>query len=421
MEGFLYKIKKLIPQSIFTTLQPLYHYTIAHISALLYGFPSKEIFIVGITGTKGKSTTAEIINAVLEEAGHKTALAGTIRFKIGNSSERNRYKMTMPGRFFMQRFLRKAVREGCTYAVIEMTSEGVKQFRHLFIHLDALVFTNITPEHIEAHGSFDKYLKAKFRLVRLLEESSKRPRVVIANADDKYGQTFLGATVEESLPYSLANAKYKLTKDGIALTFNETEISSKLVGTFNVYNICAALTFAQSQNIHMASAKHAIEKLESIPGRAERITLGQNFDVIVDYAHTPESLESVYQAFENKRKICVLGNTGGGRDTWKRPKMGTIAEKYCDKVILTNEDPYDESPMAIVDAMARGMKKKPEIIMDRRAAIRHALSMAKKGDAVLITGKGTDPYIMGPNGSHTPWSDSRVAQDELEELLGRNK
>src|SRR6185369_569965 len=156
--------------------------------------------------------------------------------------------------------------------------------------------------------------------------------------------------------------------------------------------------------------------LPPVRGRVERIEAGQNFIAVVDYAHTPDSLRALYSAFASKRKICVLGNTGGGRDTWKRPEMGRIADETCDKVILTNEDPYDEDPRAIVDAMAAGMKRAPEIIMDRREAILAALRAARPGDAVLISGKGTDPYIMGPNGSKTPWSDAEVVREELARL-----
>ncbi|HYF29045.1 MAG TPA: cyanophycin synthetase, partial [Candidatus Paceibacterota bacterium] len=149
----------------------------------------------------------------------------------------------------------------------------------------------------------------------------------------------------------------------------------------------------------------------------ERIEEGQGFQAVVDYAHTPDSLAALYSAYPG-RKICVLGNTGGGRDTWKRPEMGRIADEACDEVILTNEDPYDEDPRAIVEAMAAGMKRAPKIIMDRREAIGAALSLARPGDAVLITGKGTDPYIMEANGKKTPWSDAAVVREELKKLAG---
>ena len=172
-----------------------------------------------------------------------------------------------------------------------------------------------------------------------------------------------------------------------------------------------------------------LSKMMSIPGRAERIEAGQDFSVVVDYAHTPDSLKAIYDAYGSpstslgtkRTLICVLGSTGGGRDTWKRPVMGAIAEQMCDTVILTNEDPYDEDPEMIVNALAKGMKKKPEIVIDRREAIARGIALAQAGDAVLITGKGTDPTICGPKGAKIPWSDAQVAREEIEKLLASKK
>ncbi len=165
----------------------------------------------------------------------------------------------------------------------------------------------------------------------------------------------------------------------------------------------------------------ALEKLKKVPGRAEKIEAGQNFTVVVDYAHTPDSLAALYDAYKNVRKICVVSATGGGRDKWKRPIMGRIAYEQCAEVILTNEDPYDENPVQIVEDIAHGMEKRPEIIMDRREAIRRALEVARAGDVVLITGKGTDPSICGPRGTQIPWSDAHVAREELEALSKKER
>ena len=184
-------------------------------------------------------------------------------------------------------------------------------------------------------------------------------------------------------------------------------------------NALSAATIALALNVSPDVIKHALEKIDKIPGRAERIEEGQDFTVVVDYAHTPDSLNSLYKAYDNVRKICVLGATGGGRDVWKRPVMGAIADRECDIVILANEDPYDEDPRKIIDTVAKQMKRKPEIIMDRREAIRHALTIAKPGDAVLITGKGTDPCICIENGKQIPWSDANVAREELKRLSTR--
>lgn len=199
MKRVFYYVKKLTP----APLLPLYHYLLAFLGAVIYRLPSRKMSVIGVTGTKGKTTVAELISAILEEAGFKTALSNTLRFKIGGVSERNLRKMTMPGRFFIQKFLRDALEGGCDYAVLEMTSEGAKQFRHAFIDLDVLVFTNLAPEHIESHGSYEKYAAAKFKLAKALERSLKRPRVIVANSDDKEGARFLSVNAEKKCPFSL--------------------------------------------------------------------------------------------------------------------------------------------------------------------------------------------------------------------------
>lgn len=416
----LQAIKRFIPTPLFNALAPTYHKTLAWLGPQLYGDPSRHMKVIAVTGTKGKSSVTEFMNAILEHAGYKTALASTIRFKLDNWSSPNKYKMTMPGRFFLQRFLNKALKAECDWAVVEMTSEGVKQYRHRGVELNALIFTNIAPEHIESHGSFANYVAAKFEIGKTLERSKKRPRIMVANVDDEYGPDFLTLNIDVAAPYALENAQpYTVTDKGTEITFDGEKIFSPLRGEFTAYNMLAAATCAKALGIEAASIRAGLEACIHIPGRVELIEEGQNFEVVVDYAHTLESLEKVYQAFDTKKKICILGNTGGGRDTWKRPKMAQLAEKYCEHVILTDEDPYDENPETIVQEMADGMQTQPEIIMDRRLAIRRALSLAKqgKGDAVLVTGKGTDPYIMRAQGAREPWSDAGVTREELKLLL----
>lgn len=424
MEQTLRIVRLLVPQKLFRRVQPAYHSLLATLGAIRYGFPSRKLYVIGVTGTKGKSTVTELISAILEEAGYTTALSNSIRFKVAGESTPNMYKMSMPGRFFLQRFLSRAVAEDCNVAVIEMTSEGARLHRHKHIDLDALVFTNLAPEHIESHGSFEAYRDAKLSLRDALVASPKPRKVVVSNKDDAHGAMFADVpdTVEKKL-YSLKQAEPHTTNDrGVLLTFEGVSMHSPLVGTFNIYNILAAATVARGLGIHTDIIKRAVEKLALVKGRVERVEEGQRFSVFVDYAHTPESLEQLYKAFPNERKVCVLGNCGGGRDTWKRPAMAKIAERYCDEIVFTNEDPYDEDPHAIVQDMVKGLTEKtPTIIMDRRLAIRHALSRAENHDVVLITGKGTDPYIMGAKGSKMPWSDERIAREELRALLNKTE
>jgi len=418
MEKILRSVKKIIPAPVFTTLQPVYHYFLAIFGTLYCGFPSRKIFVIGVTGTKGKSSTTEIINAILESAGKKTAMVNGIRFKIGNEETRNKLKMTMPGRILIQSYLKKAVATQCDYFILEITSEGAKQFRHKFINLNTLIFTNISPEHIESHGSYEKYLDAKLSIARELKNSGKKNRTIIANVDDQEGEKFLAVEADKKIPFSLQDiTSYELKQNGIDFVYKGENYHSPLLGKFNLYNILAAIVFAQSIGISDKDIKEGLKKLSSIRGRVEKVQGRQDFDVVVDYAHTADSLRQFYGAFEGKRRICLLGSTGGGRDKWKRPEMGEVADTYCDTIILANEDPYDEDPMQIINEVAGGIKKhKPIIILDRRFAINRAIKEAKTGDAVLITGKGTDPYIMEENGKRTPWDDATVAKEELEKL-----
>lgn len=403
LDQTLLKIKTIIPRKIFSIFQPIYHYKMALLSAIYYRFPSRNIKIIAVTGTKGKSTTTEIINAILEKAGYKTALSNTIRYKIADDSTPNRFKMSMPGRFFIQRLIRKAVNAKCDYLVLEMTSQGVINYRHKFIELDALVFTNLSPEHIESHGSYEKYRDAKLEIAKSLSKSNKRPRTIVVNADDKESEKFLAFDIENKVKFSIRN-----------------DIESPLIGDFNKYNVAGAFELCKSLDIEEKIIREAISGFKEVLGRVQFIEVGQDFNVIVDYAHTTDSLEKLYKAFSNTRNICVLGGTGGGRDNWKRKEMGKIADKYCDSIILTNEDPYDENPDQIVSDVSAGIiNKKPKIIMDRRLAIAEAISQAQSKNTVLITGKGTDPFIMGPNGTKVSWSDADVAKEELIKFLNR--
>lgn len=427
MNTLLYWIKRFIPASLLQKARPPYHLLLSYLSSVIYKHPSKDIMVIAVTGTKGKSTVTELITAILEADGKKVASLSTIQFKIGDSVNRNLFKMTLPGRFFVQKFLKEAVDAKCTHAVIEMTSEGARQFRHRFIEIDALVFTNLSPEHIESHGSFEKYKQAKLEIAKQLSISAKQPRYIVANTDDEHGEDFLRIKVEEKLPYKLSDLKlHTLHRDGIGLIINdgdeEMTIRVPLVGLFNVYNTLAAITLTRALGVSLEVIEKALRSLPPIKGRVEHFyspkTAQKQVTAVVDYAHTPDSLEQLYKAFKDQPKVCVLGNTGGGRDTWKRPEMASIAERYCDHIILTNEDPYDEDPVKIVEEMSKGIsdRSKLQIIMDRRTAIQTALQTAVQGGYVLISGKGTDPYIMGPHNSRQVWSDAEVVKEELAKL-----
>ncbi|OHB17134.1 MAG: hypothetical protein A2749_03240 [Parcubacteria group bacterium RIFCSPHIGHO2_01_FULL_45_26] len=415
MEKILDLGRKLIPSWLFNLGQKPYHYMLAFLGNIYYGNPSRKLKVIAVTGTKGKTTTVEVLNAILEEAGFKTAISSTIRSKIGDGAVPNLYKMTTPGRFFIQRLLCKAADAGCDYAILEMTSQAVLHYRHRFIELDGLIFTGIHPEHIEAHGSFDKYLNAKLELARALGHSPKRPRVVVSNLDDPHGEKFLSYEAEKKIGFHLSD-KFPYQTD--------------LPGDFNKRNILGAAATARVEGVGELAIAKGVARLSKVPGRMESIDIAKErgFEVIVDYAHTGGSIEEVYKLFKGRHTICVLGSCGGGRDKWVRPIKGKLAETYCSEIILTDEDPYDEDPEAIVGDILAGFtnQKRAEVEMDRRKAIARAIARAQAvvpplggGTAkpvVLIIGKGTDPYIMGAKGSKVPWSDKLVAEEELAKL-----
>lgn len=399
-------IKKIIPAKLFNFFQPAYHWILALAGAVIYRFPARNLTVICVTGTKGKTTTIEFINAVLEAGGFRTAVISTLRFKIGNHTERNMFKMTMPGRMFIQKSLREAITAGCTHAIIETTSQGAAQYRHRWLYPDALIVTNIAPEHIESHGSYEKYVEAKLSIAEELAHSSKPHRAIFINTTNKEKEKFLALSIPKKVEYSRERAR----SEGISIT---------MLGDFNLENAAAASALGEHFSIPLDTIRTAITSVTTVPGRMQEVVSSHSvpFRTIVDYAHTPDSLEAAYGAFPRERKICVLGGTGGGRDSWKRPIMGDIAARHCSEIILTDEDPYDEDPKKIVDAIAGGITGKQFIvIMNRREAIREAVRRAQPNDIIFITGKGTDPYIMGAHGAKTPWSDADFAKEEIEKI-----
>lgn len=445
---FIFKIgKKIIPKKVFNIFQPAYHYALGFLGALAYGFPSKKMTVIGVTGTKGKTTTSYLIAQILNSTGYKTGMATTVLFKIGEKEWLNESKQTMLGRFQLQKLFSQMVEDGCKYAVVETSSEGILQYRHRFIDYDMAVFTNLSPEHIERHGGFENYRDAK---VKLFEKVAQKESCVgIYNLDDKNVGHFLkpkiskqyvcSAKIPDNFHFPNLN-KISDIKSGISGTtfsFSAGKESEKfempLIGEFNVYNAAAAICVALSQNIPMAEIKKILAEIKPVPGRMEIVDSGQNFTVIVDYAHEPASLEAAYKAvsgirnqelgIKNKKAklICLLGGQGGGRDKWKRPEMGKIAAKYCDNIILTNEDPYDESPENIINDIETGVRinrqnqRKSAVykIIDRREAIKKAISLAKSGDIVILTGKGGEVWMCVEDGKKIPWDERKVVEEIL--------
>jgi UDP-N-acetylmuramoyl-L-alanyl-D-glutamate--2,6-diaminopimelate ligase len=429
---------------------PFYHLLWAAAGVLWYGDPSRGMVVIGVTGTKGKSSVVYLLARSLEREGVATAALSSIEIKVGEDIRPNTTKMTMPGRLFVWQFLARAKQAGCKYAIIEVTSQGILQHRHRFINFDTMVFTNLQREHIEAHGSYAAYRDAKLAPFRAIAHNKRKvlpwrrdavKKRIIANIDDVAADFFLSCSADEKIGYGLG-AQSVLRSDltevivprsadytnGITLTIDDSVIFSPLAGRFNAYNLLAVAAVCYAEGIGFSETASRVKNISTIPGRFEYVAAGQLFAVVVDYAHTPDSLLELYGAAATLRKsggkmICVLGSAGGGRDKWKRPEMAALAEKNCDVVIFTNEDPYDEDPNAILDEMEKGLSdgfKKNAArsirILDRREALAKAVSLAHAGDALVSSGKGSEKWIMTKDGK-IPWNEKKI----LEELLTKNK
>ena len=408
------QFKELVKKFIPSFLLSLYHFLLAAMAALIYRFPARHLRVIGVTGTNGKTTTVHLISEILRREGYRVASLSSISFRINENEWPNLLKMTLPGRFQVQKFLREAVRQGCEYAVLEVTSQGIVQHRHRFIRFATAVLTNLTPEHIEAHRGFANYRAAKAKLF----QATKGIHVI--NLDDENADYFLQFAAERKYTYGWENGD-----------FNQKNLQLKLLlpGSFNVYNALAAVAVAAAEGIDLMRARRIVEGVKGLPGRMEEV-ISEPFRVVVDYAFTPAALEKVYQALVQSFKlsttrslICVLGACGGGRDKWKRPVLGEIAGKYCREIIITNEDPYDEDPRQILSQIKSGIIKSQfpissfHEILDRREAIQKALDLAQKNDIVIITGKGCEPWLCVANGRKIPWDDRQVVREEFAKII----
>ena len=440
LDKFLFKTKKLVPKSVFVFFQPAYHVLLAYAGAILYGFPSKKLKVIGVTGTKGKSTVVYLVSKILEIGPQNNGLnaktsgvaaCGSLGYKIKDKEWPNNLKMTMPGRFRLQKLMAEAVKAGCEYFVLEVTSEGIKQKRHLGINFDCAVFTNLHKEHMESHGSFQNYYQAKQELFK------KTSNIHVINTEDENFELFSKFTAKHTIFYGLNRGDIvaedlQVSAFGSSFKVYGTEFKTNLVGEFNVLNCLAALAVGAMYKVDLPSMKPVIESVKYVPGRMEFVQR-EPFNVVVDYAHTPDSLEAVYRVFKklnNKsqttnRLICVLGAAGGGRDKWKRPEFGRIAAKYCDEIILTDEDPFDENPETILEEIASGFPSQNKNypfqiykILDRREAIKKALADVRLGDSVVITGKGSETSMVLAGGKKIPWSDKKIV---TQFLLSDNK
>lgn len=430
-------LKKIVPPP----LVDLYHRSLSWLAAFWYGHPSRKLIVIGVTGTNGKTTTAYLASKVLEATGSPTGCTTTAMFKIGTREWLNDTKMTMLGRFALQRLLKRMVDAGCRYAVVETSSQGIVQHRHRGIAYDVAVFTNLTPEHIEAHGGFENYKKAKIELFRHTASRPPKvidgkpvPKIAVLNRMSAHAQAFAVPGFDRVAWYGIGPGEGLSAVDleeqgwGTSFSIDGQRGTVNLPGAANVENALAAVAVATSLGVAPVDALKRLASVSGVPGRFERIDEGQPFTVVVDYAPEPASLSALYAAAEklpHDRIIHVLGSCGGGRDAARRPILGKMAAEHSDIVIVTNEDPYDDDPRQIIKEVADGARAAGKSgdglqeIPDRHAAVVAAIGEARAGDLVLLTGKGCEQAIMGPNGSRTPWDEREEARKAIRARLSR--
>lgn len=413
-----------------------YHATLGWLAAVRYGFPSRRLVVIGITGTDGKSSTAILTAAALAASDHKVGLSSTVWYQVGDKRWLNTSHMTMPGRFALQKLLRQMVEAGCKYAVLEVSSEGLNQGRLLGVDIDVAVITNLTPEHIQSHGSFEKYRQAKKKLFTMTANGKRKfifgtpiQKVAIVNGDDPQADFFLSCAVDErivvttkeqALTSGPVHAQKRVTNiltemRGSSFTLDGAPFTVQLPGVYNVINASQAIMAARSVGVPYEVARQGIATVTDIPGRFDVIQRDGK-EVVIDYAVTPAAMKQLYTTIRQrgaKKIIAVFGAAGGGRDTWKRPELGAMAEQLTDHIILTTEDPFDEDPQTIADQILKGIvhQEKVEIILDRQAAIQRALEIAQPGDVIALTGMGSETSMNVAGGRQIPWSDKDVVGD----------
>lgn len=443
MKAFL---KQIVPQRVFSA----YYWLFSVLGALLYGFPSRKMIVVGITGTKGKTSTANFVWSCATVAGMKAGIITTANIRIGDEESMNHYHMTMPGRFAIQRTMREMVKKGCKLCVVETTSEGLKQWRHAGIDYDVAIFTNLTPEHLPSHGgSFEAYKKAKGALFSSLRHSRQKTidgavvqKIVLANNDSEHAPYYLGLVSGAAQTFSLQAAsdfkaeQVQESRVGVTFVVHDAARHSRVpyelsvLGAFNIYNALPAIALMKVWSIPEEKIQTGIKTLALIPGRMEVVAHAGTFPatVIVDYAHEGQSMNVATDASRrmlgpNGKLIVLLGAEGGGRDKTKRKAMGEIVAQKADLVIVSDVDPYEDDPVEICEDIAKfveaGGKKRGEnlfVIGDRRSGIAKALSFAVSGDIVLITGKGAEQSMVVKGGSIT-WDDRVVVREEMAKLV----
>ena len=417
----------------------LYHFLYALYALVRYRHPSRHLTVLGVTGTKGKTTTSLFLHAALTAGGEKVGLLSTVAVHIGEKVYPNTLHLTTPGRGYVQKKLREMVDAGCSYAVLEISSEGIRQFRDFGIWYDSVVFTNLSPEHLVTHKTFEHYRSEKGKLFRRHAKQKRKyqkgvpvPRFALLNGDDEHTNFFSTlsrsensetVTVGVSDTVSL-RAVVERTSPPVSFRFMEGVYSLPFIGTLNVYNALPSIFLAkQYTNVTDEALNNAFASV-LLPGRMEAIQEGQSFRVFCDYAHEPLSIRSVCSAVRGEGRVLVLvGAVGGGRWRYNAEEIGETAARCADVIVVTDVDPFFDPPEQIMQAVVAGVKRantSATLIeeIDRRVAIARILSEARPEDTVVITGKGAE-LTMEVKGKSLPWDERAIVREELRVLLAR--
>ena len=422
-------VKKFIPTKLFKSIEPYGHLVEAVLANVRYGFPSRSMHIIGVTGTNGKTTTSFMIQKMLSRAGIKTALMTTVAYGVDDSIVPQIAHMTTASAPLLQKRLREFKKQGVEWVVLETTSHALAQHRTWGINYEIAVMTNITHEHLDYHGTFAKYLAAKLRLFKIVARHGRKLGIV--NADDPNAKKFMAATPKH-VTYGIKNGDLiakdvKLESDGcryrVKIGDDSYDIHCNIPGEFNVYNSLAAVAVGRELGLTKLQIEQGIESLAGVEGRMTVVDEGQQFTVIVDFAHTPDSFERLLKDLRKatKGKLVTLFGSAGRRDEAKRAIQGEIAAKYSDEVILTEEDDRDVDGNEILTQIASGAKKAGKVvdknlflILDREEAIGFAMTRAKNAsDSVILLGKGHEKTIERADGTY-PWNEVEVAQIALQ-------
>ncbi len=399
MEKALKTIKRFVPKTLFSALQPVYHYVLAGVGALWYGFPSRKLSVVGITGTNGKTTTATLLYRIATELGYKAGLISTVENIIAGEVKPTTH--TTPDSISLNKIFREMVDAGCTYVFMEVSSHALDQNRVLGVHFVGGIFTNLTHDHLDYHKSFENYFAAKKKFFRMLPVQA----FALSNTDNDYGRKMLEKIKANGVSYGFKGSESfhgeikGIKREGLDLVFNGVGISSKLLGTFNAYNLLAVWSACDLLGFDREKVNILIKDIEPPTGRFQHFTSPNGVLVIVDYAHTPDALENVLKtiktSFVGSKVISIFG-CGGDRDPMKRQVMGHIGATLSDVVIITSDNPRSEDPEKILEQIKVGVSlddvKKVTTISNRHDAILRSIALAQKGDIILCAGKGHEDY-----------------------------